>query len=445
MSVCRPARCLFTRASTLASRPCAAAAAVECSSNSHSRSFHASPAHAKKNKSPFPSIKASEMKRLQEMAEKESPTYSAREKELLKRKYTPEQMAAIEAGEEAIDPVDLLWHGRDRTGDAMALKYRDELTKVQPLLDHKPQAELDPFANYEVRPKTEDEMVEDLAKFYVREHKRVESLGLEDESPAAEEEGKGFQIRHLEMLTSPRTFMHAESEEGYKALEDERFSVMAPEMRKLTELEGRDDAEGIKMKESEEEEGAVDPEEQGRQRIRLATGLSDEEVRRLRVKVLISRRVVNQTRLGKIASMYYLTICGNGDGLLGIGEGKSTEPMDGRRQSILAAVKSMKPIQRYENRTIFGNIEGKVGAVELQLMTRPPGFGLRCQPLIFEMARAAGIHDLAARVGRSRNKMNTIKAAYEALLGQKLPEDIARARGRKMVDVRKVYYAGRVY
>lgn len=73
------------------------------------------------------------------------------------------------------------------------------------------------------------------------------------------------------------------------------------------------------------------------------------------------------------------------------------------------------------------------------------GFGLRCQPLIFEMARAAGIHDLAARVGRSRNKMNTIKAAYEALLGQKLPEDIARARGRKMVDVRKVYYAGKVY
>ncbi|KAK7513650.1 mitochondrial 37S ribosomal protein uS5m [Phyllosticta citriasiana] len=444
MSVCRPARCLFTRASNLASRPRTATAVVECNSKSHSRSFHASPVYAKKNKSPFPSIKAEDMKRIQEMAETESPTYNEREKELLKRKYTPEQMAAIEAGEEAIDPVDLLWYGRDRTGDAMALRYRDELTKVQPLLDHKPRAELDPFANYDVRPKTEDEIVDDLAKFYVREHKRVEALGLEEESPEAEEEGKGFQIRHLEMLTSPRTFMHAESEEGYKALEDESYSIVAPEMRKLSELEGRDDNDGIKLKE-EEEEGAVDPEEQGRQRIRLATGLSDAEVRRLRVKVLLSRRVVNQTRLGKIASMYYLTICGNGDGLLGIGEGKSTEPMDGRRQSILAAVKSMKPIQRYENRTIYGNIEGKVGAVELQLMTRPPGFGLRCQPLIFEMARAAGIHDLAARVGRSRNKMNTIKAAYEALLGQKLPEDIARARGRKMVDVRKVYYAGTVY
>jgi small subunit ribosomal protein S5 len=40
--------------------------------------------------------------------------------------------------------------------------------------------------------------------------------------------------------------------------------------------------------------------------------------------------------------------------------------------------------------------------------------------------------------------MNTIKAAVQALMSQKDPEDIARARGKKMVDVRKVYYAGQV-
>jgi small subunit ribosomal protein S5 len=40
--------------------------------------------------------------------------------------------------------------------------------------------------------------------------------------------------------------------------------------------------------------------------------------------------------------------------------------------------------------------------------------------------------------------MNTVKAAYEALMGQKDPEEIARARGKKLIDVRKVYYAGKV-
>ena len=40
--------------------------------------------------------------------------------------------------------------------------------------------------------------------------------------------------------------------------------------------------------------------------------------------------------------------------------------------------------------------------------------------------------------------MNTVKAIVKALLSQKDPEEIAKARGKKLVDVRKVYYAGQV-
>lgn len=58
------------------------------------------------------------------------------------------------------------------------------------------------------------------------------------------------------------------------------------------------------------------------------------------------------------------------------------------------------------------------------------------------MCRAAGIHDLSARVTRARNPMNTVKAAFKALVSQKDPEEIAKGRGKKLVDVRKVYYAG---
>ena len=40
--------------------------------------------------------------------------------------------------------------------------------------------------------------------------------------------------------------------------------------------------------------------------------------------------------------------------------------------------------------------------------------------------------------------MNTIKATLQALRSQQIPEDVARARGKKLVDVRRVYYAGNV-
>ena len=60
------------------------------------------------------------------------------------------------------------------------------------------------------------------------------------------------------------------------------------------------------------------------------------------------------------------------------------------------------------------------------------------------MCKCAGISDLAARVTRARNPMNTVKAAFEALRSQRDPEQVARARGKKMVDVRRVYYSGMV-
>lgn len=60
------------------------------------------------------------------------------------------------------------------------------------------------------------------------------------------------------------------------------------------------------------------------------------------------------------------------------------------------------------------------------------------------MCSCAGIQDLAARVTRSRNPMNTIKAVYQALLSQRLPDEMARGLGKKLVDVRKVYYGGNV-
>jgi small subunit ribosomal protein S5 len=61
------------------------------------------------------------------------------------------------------------------------------------------------------------------------------------------------------------------------------------------------------------------------------------------------------------------------------------------------------------------------------------------------MCRAAGLHDIAARMPRAKNPMNSVKATYDALMSQKNPDDIAVGRGKKMVDVRKVYYGGSVH
>ncbi|KAF4549108.1 Ribosomal protein S5-like protein [Elsinoe fawcettii] len=386
--------------------------------------------------------------------------YTPREKQLLALKYTPEQLAALEAAEASIDPEDVAAQGRMRD-DAMRIEYRDDFSKILPLIDHPvraPDEDIDPG----IRPLTEEETARRFADWFETVAQRQQAKAEADEAIVTETQqllrdmkaGVELGIHPAdgltpqERLTKLRRYAEEHEDEFDDVAAFERFvadpnnffyspkgTLHSQSDALADELPRMDDPRLVTENESE------DPH---MERLMLQTGLNEETIRNIRTKILVQHRVVNQTRMGKIQSMYYLCIAGDGEGMLGIGEGKSTEADEAARKSKLNAIRNMKPIPRYEDRTIFGEVEGKVGASVVRLSARPPGFGNRCQSLIFEMARAAGVRDLSARCLRSRNKMNVVKATYEALMSQRDPEEVAMARGRKMVDVRKVYYEGLV-
>jgi len=342
-------------------------------------------------------------------AEAHFPTYTPSDVAKLKEKYTPQQVEALLAGESAVSPTDLYNQGAIRS-DPMMIKYLDDFSTRRDVIDLPARA---PEENYDpnLRLKTEDELLDGMTDWAIRLANSPEEPGLKD---------------LVELLDQRITVGKPEAEFNPRSQE-------APEIGKLTDQATRS---AVKAANS----GSTD--DPRWLRLFKQTGLSAQQVRRFRAKNLVCHRVVNQTRMGKVQSMYYLNVAGDMKGMVGIGEGKSTEPEDARRQAEINAVRNMVPIRRYEGRTIFGDVEGKVGATELTLMTRPPGFGIRCSYLIYEICKCAGISDLAARVTRARNPMNTVKATMQALLSQRIPEDIARARGKKLVDVRKVYYGG---
>ncbi|QKX58495.1 uncharacterized protein TRUGW13939_05619 [Talaromyces rugulosus] len=413
MSIARPARCLF----------CSLSRTVYVSVRVPRRQFHAAPIYFNKPKSKQPSI--AHGKTLEEIEESVTPTdfkpYTEEEKELLSKEYTKDQVAAILAGEEAIDPKDLASQFGIRR-DPMKLYYLDDFSTIEPGVDKHVRAP-ESNSDFNATLKTEDDFADDFAKFFAE---------MPENATAAD------WVRFTENLRLTK---------GKEENERNPSSFLVPELFQ----NGETLTHGPVVNESEDGKPADKKSDQPTEEITDAlkklmqsTGYSTIQIKGFKIKTLVSHSVVNQTRLGKVRRQYCLSIAGNGNGLLGIGEAKSEEVADAIIQSKYRAIRNMQPILRYENRTIFGDVQGKVGAVELKLMNRPPGFGLRCQHLIYEMARASGIHDLAARVDRSRNPMNTVKAVYEALMSQKDPEDIARARNRKLVDVRKVYYAGRV-
>ncbi|KAJ1668378.1 28S ribosomal protein S5, mitochondrial [Coemansia sp. RSA 1646] len=165
-----------------------------------------------------------------------------------------------------------------------------------------------------------------------------------------------------------------------------------------------------------------------------------EQFKKLSKKTLIVKRTVQMTRKGKVPSMYALVVVGNGRGSAGYGEGKGFEASKAVLFATRDAIKNMRHYPRYDNRTIYHDIEQKYKATKMMLWARRPGFGCRVAPTIHEVCECIGIQDLAGKIHGSRNPMNVIKTFFEALGSQRVPSDLAKARGIRLVDINHKYY-----
>ena len=175
--------------------------------------------------------------------------------------------------------------------------------------------------------------------------------------------------------------------------------------------------------------------------------------------ILMRRGVVQQTGKGKIRRVSFMVLVGDGKGLVGYGEGKHANAMVALNAARVAAVRNMDYVERFEGRTIWTEMRTKLGSTELIMRPRPVGFGLRCNPYLHQILRAAGFKDISAKVWGSRNRLNVIKAAFRILQGGHEPTgmgdgvggpgrklnkgtgmrgkgEIERARGRKLVALR---------
>ncbi|BGP15589.1 hypothetical protein JCM10213_005384 [Rhodosporidiobolus nylandii] len=190
------------------------------------------------------------------------------------------------------------------------------------------------------------------------------------------------------------------------------------------------------------------------------TQLSAGEIRGLYRFPLVVKRVVTMKSKGKMPSMYALTVVGNGKGLVGVGEGKDETAQKAVQKAFSQAVRRMDFVERYEGRTVWGTMRSNFGTCKIEMRSRPPGFGLRTNPYLHQVAKAAGLSDLSAKVYGSRNPTRVIKLAVAMLQGGGVPgdmggfasskgqrrnkktvqgmrsaEEVGRGRGRRAVDV----------
>ncbi|POS77815.1 37S ribosomal protein S5 [Diaporthe helianthi] len=489
MSVATPAaRRLLCRSLAANSAKTSARAAVTAATSGsvwQRHSFHASAPLAGRKRSPFKNIKADDMDlsdpgTRKKFKEETLPDWDETDLKSLKKRYTPEQLSAVQLGEKVIDTDDMVVQGRIRN-DPYAFEYLEDFSRVRQVVDKRvktyrpvdttakfmtPDQFGDDFVEFvrqlnEKRGVSHDITYEQALNMYEDMRSKMLNRNPDDalsttelaeamdrvvrETGSAEEdvaedvaEDKGINVEDdISDLDVYKYLMERNSMTGF----DGGDTHLAPDLP--DKVPG---VAGLYKKSMVESDSALDP-EGTYQELKKKTGMSVREILDIfnrQTKVLVRRYVSNQTRLGKIRSAYILAMAGNGNGRIGIGEAKSVDPEVSMMKAKLLAIQNMVPIRRYENRTIYGNVEAKVGGTVVQMFTRPPGFGLRVSHRMFEIARLAGISDLSVRMPRSRNPMNSVKACFQALTNQPDPELIALGRGKKLVDARKVYYGGAV-
>ena len=166
--------------------------------------------------------------------------------------------------------------------------------------------------------------------------------------------------------------------------------------------------------------------------------------------ILMRRSVVQQTPKGKIQRILYMVLVGNGDGLVSYGLGKHSNGRIALLAAQLSAIKNMDWVEHFKKRTIWTKMQTKYGATRLILRPRPVGFELRCNPYLHQILRAAGLKDVSAKDWGSRNKLNVIKAVFrvihaghaptsmgDGIVGIRSMSDVERARGRKLISLRR--------
>jgi small subunit ribosomal protein S5 len=127
---------------------------------------------------------------------------------------------------------------------------------------------------------------------------------------------------------------------------------------------------------------------------------------------------------------------GDGKGRVGVGMGKAAEVPEAIRKGVEAAKKNMVSVTLYEH-TIPHEIRHSFKTATVMLLPAAPGTGVIAGGGVRAVLEAAGVKDVLTKAIGSNNKVNVVKATFEALQLLRAVEQEARRRDMTPEELRR--------
>ncbi len=152
-------------------------------------------------------------------------------------------------------------------------------------------------------------------------------------------------------------------------------------------------------------------------------------------QVVDIRRVTKVTKGGRTFSFSAIVVVGNGDGIVGYGQGKAGEVNAAITKAVERAKKNLITVPVWKG-TIPHSQEARYCGAHVFIRPATDGTGVKAGNAMRAVLESAGITDVLAGSKGSSNPHNVVKATFKALSELRDARTIAELRG---VSIDKVF------